>query len=395
MSDEYSGATPNDDDVRSAIGAAFDEVTADDKAPAAEAPDKSDKQFQYGLEKAPERARDEQGRFAPKGDEPAPAAVAKPAKQAPEAQAAPALAKTPATVAPIVSEGPHGEQPAGLRPPPGWSVAAKAAFDVLPEPVKAAVAKREEEISNGFAKLAEYKGMEQYAEMARQNGKTLPDVLAAYRSAETTLQNDPVNGIVQLSQMYNANPVEIIAGIAQAYGVISRLSWAIPRACLIKTACISLDWTRIPHATFRLSNTGFRQLSHAFRLSSNSRKLTNSLSSTTRLSRFQSNPAHQYFENVRPLVAHFLRMPVDIGGPKDLSEAYQMALNAHPETRQMFINEQIAKSQADAKAKSDKAKATTKSLHTGSPMPGAARTAGNQTSSVRDDLLASWDEAAA
>ena len=87
--------------------------------------------------------------------------------------------------APVVDQ-PVAAAPLASGPPPGWSVAGKAAFDALPDAVKADIAKREEEISEGFAKLADYKGLDPWVEMARNNGRTLPEVVAAVcRSRES------------------------------------------------------------------------------------------------------------------------------------------------------------------------------------------------------------------
>jgi hypothetical protein len=100
---------------------------------------------------APSRTRDEQGRFS-KDEQ---------GEQAVVAAETPVQSPAPTTDEPAGQETTEAPvQPQAVRPPPGWSPASKAAFDALPEAVKADVAKREEEVNKGFAKLGDYKGLE-------------------------------------------------------------------------------------------------------------------------------------------------------------------------------------------------------------------------------------------
>ena len=65
--------------------------------------------------------------------------------------------------------------------------ASKAAFANLPPEVQADVVKREGEVNQGLAKLAEYKGLEPLAELSRQNGTTLVNAVNQYRQLEKHL----------------------------------------------------------------------------------------------------------------------------------------------------------------------------------------------------------------
>jgi hypothetical protein len=389
MADDQEGAIAPADDMRAAIGAAFDEVQSAE----AKAPEPVKTESQPSLEKTAEPVRDEKGRFAAKDDQPAAGEPQKPAKEPVAAQAEP-QPKAPVKEAELPPvEGSQEQQPASPhKPPRGWSVASKAAFDTLPESVKADIAKREDEVANGFAKYAEYKPLEQYVEMARQNGKSLPDVLAAYQSAETTLQNDTVNGLVQLSRMYNAHPVELIAGIARTYGInLAALAGQAQGAPNQNGAAQPQAFDPRLASHLQALDQRYKSLEQKIRDQERGQEEAEQSSVNGEIAEFGSNPEHKYFDNVRPMMGQLIRT----GAADNLQDAYEKACWANPDIRKLFVDEQFSKREAEAKAKAEKVKATAKSLPHGSPHPGAARTAGNSNASVRDDIAAAFEEHAA
>jgi hypothetical protein len=116
-------------------------------------------------EQAAERVRDEKGRFAAKAEEPEPVVAKEPVK------AAEPVAKVEPAVAPVVDPLAPPAEP--VKPPPGFSPTAKVVWDKETlskdewEAVKRDIAKRNDEVNKGFEKLAEYKPIKQYIEMAR------------------------------------------------------------------------------------------------------------------------------------------------------------------------------------------------------------------------------------
>ena len=158
---------------------------------------------------AVDRPRSPDGKFAPIAatDKPAPDKTANPAS------AAPVVAATP-------SPAPSGQTDAAasVRPPPGWSPAAKVAFDNLPAEVKEAVAKRETEINEGFKKLADFKGVEKYAEMARAGNTTLAAALENYTGIETLLRRDVLSGVDQVLKNVGVDPRKFVQAYAQRLG---------------------------------------------------------------------------------------------------------------------------------------------------------------------------------
>ena len=103
-----------------------------------------------------ERQRDDAGRFAPA--EPEKPGVAKPAQQQHQDRAQPSA---PVAVAPQQGADDTPRAPGSLAP------AARIAFDTAPPELRAAIAKRETEVNQGFAK---YAGLDQFVKMAEQSG---------------------------------------------------------------------------------------------------------------------------------------------------------------------------------------------------------------------------------
>jgi len=66
--------------------------------------------------------------------------------------------------------------------------------------------RREDEVNRGLSKLAEYKGLDQYADMARQSGTNLATALERYVAAEQVLERNPIQGLLWLAQTYGVQP---------------------------------------------------------------------------------------------------------------------------------------------------------------------------------------------
>lgn len=147
----------------------------------------------------------ENGRFLAKGQEQAAASAR--AGQAPAANAA---QQTPQAQTQMQTR----EQPAsiGSRVPPGWSAEAKAQFATLPGEVQAAIAKREQEVDNGFRVLQDYKGLEEFTPLIRQAGMTHADVMRRAIDWEKALIHDPVNTVVHVARMAGVNLHALVNG---------------------------------------------------------------------------------------------------------------------------------------------------------------------------------------
>lgn len=261
-----------------------------------------------------ERLRDEKGRFAAKSeDETLPAAKA-PA-EAKEAKVEP-TAETPVS------------RP--VAPPPGWSVAAKAEFDALPDAVKAAVSKREEEIDRGFAKLKDFKAIETaHAPSAQQYGVPLNEYIDRLAAADKFLQTKPLDAIKWLANTYQID-------LRQIAGAATQQPSAQPAAQPANDAAIQPLLQEL---------NSLKQIVYG-----DKRAQINN-----QVEQFFADPKNKYSENVADQMVVLINEAKRTGQPVDLPSIYDTACYMNPEVRAARIREEQVKSQAELAAK---AKAT-------------------------------------
>lgn len=341
MADNTPTEETEDQSLRSALEAAFDEAPPSEEAPA-ETPELDDEG----------QPRDDKGRWT-KAQQEHYEREQKAQQEQQEAQA---------------QEQPQ-EQELRLAPPPGWSPAAKAAYAKLPPEVQEAVARREQEVNNGFARLRDYKGLEEAAEMARASGTTLKEAFDRYRAAEDALDRDFGGGVVELCQMYGVHPMQLAhhiaaqyggqAGPARGQGTMQQLD---PQTNLIAQRLAGIE-----EVVSTLKSEHERQEQEAI---------------NGYVSDFGSQ--HMYYEDVRHEMAHLIRA----GLANSLEEAYDKACWANPQIRDLLIKEQAAPQ--DAAARVSQARRASGSLRTGAP---AGTPSGSSTNSIRAALENAWGEA--
>lgn len=304
--------------------------------------------------------RDEHGRFAPKekadGSERTEAAPADPSAESPE------VSREGEPEA--VSRDENAAQPVSTAPPPGWSVASKAAWNELPEAVRADIAKREQEVDNGFA---QYKGMgdlKHYSEAYARNGATVKQALDGYLEVDRGLATDFPGTIAKICQHYGINP----QALAQHY--LGQGTQA--PAQQDPTAA------RVAQLEQHIAN----QQREAERATLQSAEQT--------ITQFAADPAHPYFENVKATMGHL----INTGQATDLNDAYEKACWLHPDTRTQLLKQQAAVTEKAAQQKrqaaATQARASARGI-TGSPTPGA--TSGSQPSkqNIRDIIASRID----
>ena len=323
MSEEIDDAVTGGEGDGASLHNVIAEAVAAQKAPQDEAPKEAAPApvAEGETEEKPPRedGRDEKGRFASKEPK-------EPEAVAPEAEEAPA---------------PEEKKQDYARAPHGWSVAAKAAYAELPETVKEAIAKREEEVSQGFAR---YGGLKQYAEIAERNGTTLAQAVNDYAKIEDGLRRDFVSGIDAINARFGINPVKFIQAYAARHGVdftgqqTAQAGYQPPHVdpdAIIQRATAALE----EKFAVRESQSAIEQ--------------------------FKNDPQNQYFENVREDMAILLQS----GKAKNLQEAYDRACWMHPEIRAVLLKSQTTNATPSNAAAVQKAKAAAKAVG-GAPSPG-------------------------
>jgi hypothetical protein len=286
-----------------------------------------------------DRERDEKGRFVAKaeeGEEP-PVAQEKP-KDEPKELPAPDATKTE------------------IKPPPGFSVASKAIWDTLPQSVRDDIAKREQEVDNGFKR---YSGLGKFAEEAERNGRTLQDAVNDYVSVENELKKDGIGGFEFLCQRLGWDPRRVLGAWGARYGV----QWQQPARAPAETAAP-------PQAPPFDAEAMTRQLQQIARAEADARVQAMKADMErahldTQIAAFESDPANKYFSNVRQDMAKI----VQAGKAETIKEAYEAACWLNPEIRAILINEANGGTNKEATAAASRSRNAAKAVG-GAPTPG-------------------------
>lgn len=302
------------------------------KAKASESPDAPAKS---AAPVTSDRARAPDGKFAP--------GETKPAVPTPGTAAAP----TP---------GSDGAAAPGSRPPPGWSPASKAAFDTLPDHIKADVAKREEEVNRGFQKLASYKSIDPYVEMATRGGTTLDKALENYVGIENLLRRDVFAGIDQVLRNVGVKP----AAFFQAY---------------LQRAAGGDQTQQQPAPGYQQPQFDPRQLADQIKqeLVADSHKRV----SESAVDEFLNDPANKFAANVESVMAGLLTSGAikgDLPLKQRLKVAYDVACRADPEISALISQAPANQGATDVRAAGAPAIAARAAARavTGSPANGIA-----------------------
>jgi hypothetical protein len=343
--DNVAPVADDDFDVTADLAAAFD--AAENDTPALE-PEPAGET----AEQAAERVRDEKGRFAAKTETDEKAVEAK-TSVAKTDEIAP-VAKT--SVSPVAD--PLAQPAEPVKPPPGFSPTAKVVWDKETlskeewEAVKRDIAKRNDEVGKGFEKLAEYKPIERFAEMARQSGTTLHRALENYVGIEQDLRRDFIGGISRICQNQGISPLALANQILARNGVAPSEGQAGNQPQAHQPA--GVDLSPITQELNALKSYVQQQQTTAVQ---------------SEIQRFASDPKHTFFENVKADMGRLMNS----GYAEGLDDAYEKACWANPEIRNLLIKQQqTAPTDPSAKvAAATQARAASKSI-TGSPIPNAS-----------------------
>lgn len=316
-----------------------------------------------------DRQRDEHGRFAPKDGEQRVAAPA--AQQAAAAAPKPGDAQAAANAAPAAPQpAPAVAQPAEQqsaatthRVPPGWSAEAKAQFGTLPPEVQAAVAKREQEVDNGFRVLQDYKGLEEFTPLVKNAGITHADVMRKAIDWETSLQRDPVNTVIHVAKIAGVNLHALVNG--QTDQILQRQ----PQQAQPQPQPQPINVEATVEQILRKRDT------------------------EAQVTAFVSDPANVHAEAVLDDMIAL----ISAGRASNLKDAYDAACWMRPDIRQQLISQTAQAAQpvpvpaapdpnAQRAAAADQARKASRSI-SGSSAPGPSRDpVGNQPTSIRDSL---------
>jgi hypothetical protein len=385
------------DDLRAAAAAAFEAHEPDsgpDEAPApepAQAPEPAPEPVQAdgaeaeteaavalekGLVKLPTetapaqdgRARDEKGRFAPKGKEP-PAAAGPPAQPSPRTGPA---EKPPPEV--------HAAQPQGdtHKPPPGWTPAAREEWAKVPPTVQAEVWRREKENAQNIRQSAE----------ARQFHEAFRQTVAPYEAA---IRAEGVDALTAARNLFQATHVlqsgpplakaQLWVQVARTYGIAPELIEQVwtgqGPASGAGQAGMALDPGAI---AAQVEQRVLAQVQQQRMASIQARESEN-------VEKFGAQ--HEFFDDVRETMALLIDAATAQRKPLSLDDAYKMALGFHPDISQVLQQRDAAKAAQNAKASTERAKAAASSIRS---QPATAPRMPNGAMTMEDAVAAAFDE---
>jgi hypothetical protein len=266
-------------------------------------------------------------------------------------------------------------------PPPSWSVPAKAAWDKLPESVRADIAKRETEMQQGLAALRDYKDLKPYAERAQREGTTVAKALDHYVKMEDVCRKNIGQGLAVICQNFGLNQQQA----AHLFGNLARqLGGSAPT---IPGAANSPGGQApaLPADDPLLSALAPVLQPLQSKLSALEGQITSRAEADRKASaqqlgqaieRFASDPKNRFFPELEETITRFFEtgmVPLTGNPDNDLRAAYDLAAYQHPEVREALIEqrlqEQIAAQRKKEQEEADRAKHASRSI-TGSRLPG-------------------------
>jgi hypothetical protein len=307
---------------------------------------------------ADERPRDATGRFLPKAEAP------EPAKQV---NSTSSVVSTSAPSSPAATSGtPAAPSTAPAGPPPGWDAEAKALYPKLPPAIQAAVSRREEEVSRGFA---------QYAQ-AKQELERVIAPRRQYYSGDGVSDTQAIDNIWKWFEALKNSPNEALPALAQMFGAtISSGAPADSPQVNPEVAALRAHIQRLEGQVGQVAGT-FEQQQVAAR--------------RAEIAEFAKDKPH--FERVRVTMGRLMSAGVAQG----LTDAYQQAVRITPEVSAALAAEEKAaadKAAAEAalRGRPGSQRRASVSVRGGSPngSAGAAVPAG----SLREELQRQFAEA--
>jgi hypothetical protein len=364
----------DDLDLRGTIEAALDEdtggesVVADTPAEAPAAPVAApapDTPAEGG-----EKVRDALGRFVEKVGDTAKAGAS---SGGTPAQAQPGQAALPGTpaIAPAPDVAPH-------QAPTSWGPAVREHWGALPPAVQEQIANREMQFQHAFRDAAPL----------RNTGEAFMQAVQPFQMAIQAEGVDPITAVRNLMQIGTTlrfgTPLEkatTVAKLVQAYGVdIQQLDGA-----LVGAVPEPSQGGVNPQMVQQLVQQQLQPLFQAAQQREQAMHQQSAQQAQAELQAFASDPKHEFFSDVRALMADMIEVASRQGFNLPLADAYQRAASLHPEvSKVMMARQQGLNAQALTKA-ARTARAASVSVTGKAPVgnPG-----GREPSSVRESIEA-------
>jgi hypothetical protein len=346
------------DDLR----AAMQEVET--AAPEPESTSAVNEDTSFSQEQSDARARDDQGRFAPR-------TPANPEDKASPVAEPKQVAEQPAVEKPVEQAQP-AEQPQGARPPVSWTPAAREEWAKVPLLVQQEVMRREREITQTLAQTAEARNF--HGEFTRTVQPYMHDIQAENSTPMKAVES-LLNTAGWLRRGNTQQKANVVANIIKTYGVdINALDDVL--------ASGQMDGTVYPqNAQGRQSNFDPAILSAIEQRFAPTMQFVQSLQErmqqgeqakvqelTTASEQFLNDPANEFAWDVKDDMADILDLAAKRGQQMSLQEAYRRATMLHPEISKVLETRKPVQEPLSEAAIRAKKAASVSSANSGAPV---------------------------
>ncbi len=261
-------------------------------------------------------------------------------------------------------------------PPVGWTADAKTEWSALSPAIKAAVLKREAEISSGGR---------QWSEQKRHYEETLAPVAAA-ASRRGIQPAEAIQRLMTAQDYLDRDPAAAITWLARSYGVDLTVNGQQPTGAPSADGSSRMDLGPV------LMPIQQQLSAISARFAQEDRRQTEVTQQN--VERFANDPTHPHFDAVADeimvWIPHVKAQNPYATPDQILQEAYDRAVHGNPTTRAALHNEQLAAADRARRATNGaevaKARLAASSVH-GSPsgMPAAG-----PRDTIREELEAAW-----
>ena len=261
---------------------------------------------------------------------------------------------------------------------PKWKKAALAELDKLPAEVQQAFIAEDKRREENF-----HKGIEQYR-TGHTVAKEWDEVITPYRATIDQFQVKPQEAVKQLLATDHVlrygqpqQKIGTLLQVMQGYGINpADFAAVIQGASQQEPQDPQYQALNNRLAQFEQAQMAQQRQAEQARMQAE-REMQTTIQS--QIEQFASDPDHEHFELLKPMMGGLLQT----GQAKDLSEAYDMAFKAHPQTANIWIAQQQKQWADSRKAAAQKAKTVTNVRSNGRASTAKPTTAATMEETIR------------
>jgi hypothetical protein len=291
----------------------------------------------------------------------------------PEATPKPAVGSEPGSVPAPAETQPPAAAPTELKAPAQWKPQVREKWNSLPREVQEEIHRREGDSMRLIGSVGPKIRM---ADEVQNHLAPFAERLSQVGVAPSVFLNDIFASVKLLAQGSAQERAQVVANIVESYGIDVRDLDAVLTYRLKQPPEVLQARIATTHAANVIAqhNAGIEQQS--------------AQEAQVALAAFVADPKHEFFGNVRTLMADL----IDTGRAQTLEDAYAAAIWADGDTRKILLQRE-AQSRAQSKTnRASIARRASASVHGSPSLPGPAANNGAQNQTLRESIEAAFDE---